>query len=158
MDGLVLVSSGLIGYDWGDDTRPPQEINRIAATDGPEAARAAWLGHALFAPLAAHPPALAAFRAMVADYSGWHWQQPNRDARIAPVGPLDEIRVPTLVVSGDLDVRGYRDIARELARAIPTADLVRIPDAGHMLPLEAPETFNAVLSGFLDRCAGPNAA
>jgi pimeloyl-ACP methyl ester carboxylesterase len=38
---------------------------------------------------------------------------------------------------------------------MPTAKLVVVPDAHHALPMEDPETFNAVLAEFLDVHAGP---
>ncbi|MCO6381507.1 alpha/beta fold hydrolase [Oceanicola sp. 502str15] len=147
--GLVLASSGLAGHDWGGAPRPPEEALQVAQAQGPEAARAFWLAHPLFASLADAPEARASVHRQVADYALWHWRAPGRAARIADAGALADLSVPTLVISGDRDLQGYRDIAATLAREIPTARLTRIAGAGHMVNLEAPETFNTALAQFL---------
>jgi pimeloyl-ACP methyl ester carboxylesterase len=61
---------------------------------------------------------------------------------------LPTIRVPTLVVWGDADVRSPLGVARQLSEAIPGARLAVIPDAGHVSNLEAPEQFNAEVRSF----------
>ncbi|MFY0633315.1 MAG: alpha/beta fold hydrolase [Vannielia sp.] len=147
--GLVLASSGLAGHDWGGAPRPPDEAACIAREQGPEAARAFWLAHPLFASLTDAPEARASVERQVGDYSLWHWRAPGRGARIADAGALADLSVPTLVISGDHDVQGYRDIAATLSREIPGARLARIAGAGHMVNLEAPEAFNTALAQFL---------
>ena len=42
-------------------------------------------------------------------------------------------------------------IVEEMAAAVPTAELVVLPDCGHMLMLEYPDEINARLRGLLDR-------
>lgn len=63
---------------------------------------------------------------------------------------LKDIRCPTLILSGDLD---YTPIAVKQAYTamIPGAELVVIPDARHMMPVERPEPFNEALLSFLAR-------
>lgn len=62
---------------------------------------------------------------------------------------LSQIRVPTLVISGDRDVstpwEGHSEV---LAREIPEAQSVRLP-AAHLSNLERPRSFSAALFGFL---------
>ncbi|MCW1932293.1 alpha/beta fold hydrolase [Pararhodobacter zhoushanensis] len=147
--GLVLASSGLFGHDWQGEERPPAAADRVAADQGVEAARAFWLAHPLFASLDNWPEARAQAHHMVAAYSGWHWQAPGRGARIAPVRALSDVAVPTLVLSGERDVAGYRAIASALAQGIPDARLERLPGAGHLCNLEDPAQFNAAVQAFL---------
>ena len=64
---------------------------------------------------------------------------------------LPRIALPTLVVVGQHDAISTVDEMRGMARAIPEAELVVIPDAGHMSPLENPAAFNAALEQFLAR-------
>jgi 3-oxoadipate enol-lactonase len=63
-------------------------------------------------------------------------------------GPLQGIRVPTLITLGQHDGM-CRNAARLMAETIPSALLHRIADAGHMAPLEQPEAFNHVVRDFL---------
>jgi len=59
------------------------------------------------------------------------------------------IRIRTLVVAGTADAIMPVAEAEALVRAIPEAQLELIPGAGHLLALEAPEAFNAVLKAWL---------
>jgi pimeloyl-ACP methyl ester carboxylesterase len=62
---------------------------------------------------------------------------------------LAEIRVPTLVLSGDADRLIPPANSRRLAEAIPGARLVLVPDAGHCFPLERPEETLREVAKFL---------
>lgn len=44
--------------------------------------------------------------------------------------PAADAASPTLVMSGDLDVLGYRQIATKLSHDLPRATLLTFPDAG----------------------------
>ncbi|MEU7482481.1 alpha/beta fold hydrolase [Streptomyces sp. NPDC042319] len=62
---------------------------------------------------------------------------------------LAEIRVPTLVMDGDLDSTDISANAHAVALAVPGARRARIPAAGHMVSLENAEEFDRELAGFL---------
>ncbi len=63
---------------------------------------------------------------------------------------LGDIAAPTLFVSGaDDHLGGPPDIMRGLARAVPGARHVSVPDAAHICNIQNPAGFNEVLSGFL---------
>jgi pimeloyl-ACP methyl ester carboxylesterase len=57
--------------------------------------------------------------------------------------------VPTLIVTGDEDVRDIHDIADKLSAEIPGAQRATIPDAAHLPNLERPEEFNRIVLDFL---------
>jgi pimeloyl-ACP methyl ester carboxylesterase len=63
-------------------------------------------------------------------------------------GLLKSIRVPTLVMAGQLDYACSK-AARLMAQTIPNATLKIIANSGHMAPLEQPAAFNAALLEFL---------
>jgi 3-oxoadipate enol-lactonase len=69
--------------------------------------------------------------------------------RYEPVAKLTEVHVPTLVVVGDQDRLTPPEVAREMAAAIPGAQLVVLRDAGHLSNIEQPAEFNRALDGFL---------
>jgi pimeloyl-ACP methyl ester carboxylesterase len=60
--------------------------------------------------------------------------------------------VPTLLLYGADDARAPVAVAVALRDAIPTAQLVGIPDVGHLSNVEAPERFNAEVRRFLSHC------
>ncbi|MEM7532387.1 MAG: alpha/beta hydrolase [Chloroflexota bacterium] len=67
------------------------------------------------------------------------------------IGRLDEVRVPTLVVIGDLDVKDKVALAGRLADEIADAQLVTMTGVAHMLNMEQPEVFNEAVLAFLQK-------
>ena len=64
---------------------------------------------------------------------------------------LPTITVPTLVLVGAHDAIAPPEESRKLAAAVPGAQLVIIPEAGHLAPLENPEPANDAILGFLSK-------
>jgi 3-oxoadipate enol-lactonase len=62
---------------------------------------------------------------------------------------LPEIRVPTLVLSGSKDKNAPAPMMAKMATYIPSATYVELEGVGHLVNLERPEAFNAVLGQFL---------
>lgn len=62
---------------------------------------------------------------------------------------LPAIRVPTLVGVGEEDTLTPPELAEEMAALIPGARLTRLPDAGHLPPMEQPEAVTALLREWL---------
>ncbi len=63
---------------------------------------------------------------------------------------LHKITVPTLVIAGARDVATPPDRGEMVRDEIAGADLVLLPDVGHIPPGEGPEAFNTVLLDFLE--------
>ena len=72
----------------------------------------------------------------------------------ALVPELCGLRLPVLVVAGARD-RASIAPSEELAAALPDAEFVRIPEAGHVVNLARPAEFNRRLDTFLTRALGP---
>jgi len=68
-------------------------------------------------------------------------------------GALHTIGLPTLIVAGQYDRVLPPSGARELAALIPHAQLVELPDVGHIGYAESPERFNSAVLGFLHQLA-----
>jgi pimeloyl-ACP methyl ester carboxylesterase len=65
--------------------------------------------------------------------------------------PIEQIRVPTLVVAGEEDTVYPPELAREMAQRIPGAELLMFERTGHLANLEQPERFNQAVLEFLSR-------
>jgi len=63
--------------------------------------------------------------------------------------PIEQIRVPTLIIGSRHDQLYPPSIAEGMARRIPAARLAIIEDAGHLSNLERPQEFNRLLDEFL---------
>lgn len=62
---------------------------------------------------------------------------------------VGEVAVPVLVAAGETDMPDFLWSARTLADTVPGASHHIIAGAGHLAPLETPEAFRALLTGFL---------
>lgn len=58
---------------------------------------------------------------------------------------LGEVRAPTLVLVGELDLDAIQDSARRLVAGVPGARRIDWPDAAHLPSLEHPERFLALV-------------
>jgi len=64
---------------------------------------------------------------------------------------LGQIQVPVLVIAGDDDQIAPAAGMQEMARAIPGAQLVVIPESGHLTPIEQPRRVGAAINDFLEQ-------
>jgi pimeloyl-ACP methyl ester carboxylesterase len=62
---------------------------------------------------------------------------------------LAHIRVPTLLMGGELDRVAAPAVMRQMAAAIARARYAELPGIGHLMNLEAPDAFDALLLDFL---------
>lgn len=65
--------------------------------------------------------------------------------------PIENIRVPTLILAGEEDKVYPPELARGMASRIPGAELATMKGAGHLANLEQPDEFNRILLDFLKR-------
>jgi len=83
------------------------------------------------------PHAIAPFGRALAEHPDW-------------LDRLGAVRCPTLVLVGEHDTP-FLECARELAEAIPDAEHVVLPEAGHQPQLESPEHWTDALREHLER-------
>lgn len=70
------------------------------------------------------------------------------------LGRLAEIRIPTLVLVGGLDLQAIHDTARQLAGEIAGAVRVDWPDVAHLPSMERPDDFLVLLRDWLSPLRG----
>lgn len=63
---------------------------------------------------------------------------------------LKNIKIPTLILTGDEDKLIPRELSQEIADAIIGSKLVIIPQSGHMTPLEQPKAVSKALVEWLN--------
>jgi pimeloyl-ACP methyl ester carboxylesterase len=64
---------------------------------------------------------------------------------------LQHIKVPSLIVVGEADAISSPQEMKSIAAAIPGAEFVEIPNAGHMTTMENPTAVNTAVTRFLQR-------
>ncbi len=75
-------------------------------------------------------------------------RQMNAIVRHAATDRLSQIRIPTLVITGDRDRLVPAENSRRLARAIEGARLLELSGAGHCFPVERPDEVAFALETF----------
>ena len=150
--GLVLLDAVLDGVPWDPESAGAlDELARRVQAGGVPAGRAAWLAHPLFAAARQRPELAGLLTAMVAGYPGQHWlgRDPHRPVQPPPIEALEDVATPALVVVGDRDVPGFREMSAVLAGRIPGAGYRVVAGAGHMVNMEQPAAVNELLTRFL---------
>jgi pimeloyl-ACP methyl ester carboxylesterase len=76
------------------------------------------------------------------------WAQRALAACPDSLGTLAGFRPPTLILQGAEDAIVSEDEARAMSGALPNAELIVIPGAGHLTPIEQPQLFNDAVAEF----------
>ena len=63
---------------------------------------------------------------------------------------LEKINLPTLILAGERDKLAAPDNSSRIHRKIAGSKMIIVPDAGHMVPVESPETVNPAISQFIE--------
>jgi pimeloyl-ACP methyl ester carboxylesterase len=138
----------------GDEDFSIAEYRELVAGQGTDAFRRAWRNHPLMRLHSADAAARELAGRLLARY-------PARDLTGAPDAPpppagaaaLARLHRPALVVNGALDTPIRLRAGEGIARALPFAERVVIPGAGHLPNLDAPSAYNEALQSFLRRQA-----
>lgn len=134
----------------GDEDFSMVEYRRLVAEQGVDAFRSAWRGHPLMRLHAADAESRDLVARMLDRY-------PARDL-VGPAEPppppagveaLAGFARPVLVVNGEFDTTIRRRAGEALARALPCAQRVLVPGAGHLPNLDAPHAYNDALRVFI---------
>lgn len=64
---------------------------------------------------------------------------------------IGQLTCPVLVVYGEQDKFVAPQLNRDLARSIPTSEIIMIPDAGHAVVMEKPALVASLVHGFVGR-------
>lgn len=149
---LVLVDAAVAGFRFSQDMLA--RIRNYAAIGREQSvaqANAAYLTDPLFAAAGRDPGLAKKLSEIVLPYSGEYWLHANWRSPVRPpaITRLEEIKAPTLVLVGALDIPDFQALADTLARRVPGARRAVIEGAGHMSNMEKPNEFNRVVLDFL---------
>ena len=153
VQSLVVGAAPMRGHDLGPEfTTGMRAVNDAGASgDTDRCLEAAWA----FAPLrvaADLPAAREKIDRMIREHA-FGYARPGAPKRRFIEPPVSarfaEITAPTLVVVGDGEMPTLVDQGRTMAGAIPGAELALIAGAGHIVNLEQPTAYEALVSGWL---------
>lgn len=157
VDRLVLVAPGLAGWNWSPRLEADWEAEEAAWQRG-DRDEVAWRNVRIWVdgPLRGGD-APAELRRAVFDMYRPALEAQAVDGAIdsEPLEPrasgrLAEVTSRTLVVVGDLDQPDMMAVGEHLAASIPGARLAVMHGVAHLPPMEAPEAFLDLVTGFLE--------
>jgi 3-oxoadipate enol-lactonase len=158
VSALVLVSSGLSGYEFRDSTLKANQKKQADAAARKdmnayvEYFQRSWTDGPHRTPEQVNRDV----RLKVRDMCKATLSKPEPDNTTIPlqppaIGRLSSIHIPTLFVLGDLDMPGIQEISGLVLKGIPGSRKVVIKGAAHMVNMEKPEEFNEVVGEFLSK-------
>jgi 3-oxoadipate enol-lactonase len=158
VDALIVVAGGISGFD--GEMLPEEmaiEEQMEAAEERKDFETAARLTVRVWADGPMQPEGRASQEvrdkvyAMTLNNYQHHSQESIQPQPLQPpaISRLTSVTVPTLVIAGALDESLTITAMRHLARSVPGAQLEVFPDTAHMVNMEQPERFNAVVGTFL---------
>jgi pimeloyl-ACP methyl ester carboxylesterase len=158
VDALVSVASGVGGFEAqlpeGTSLPPWDEMERLWESKEwdplAELETQVWVDGWGQPPTRIDPK----LRRTVHDWILANYQSERAEGKPQPLDPpavqrLGEVRVPTMVMVGEVDEAGGVAAGRHLAASVPGARLVEFPGVAHMIQLEEPQRFNQLVLEFL---------
>lgn len=146
---LTLVGPLMIGRrdgieSWDRCVEMAREGDRVTAAE-------IWLDDPLFEGVRGDGDVFDDLREIVLDYGGGHWtgEITSEWNEVDPTSRLGEIAARTMVVSGEADIPTFVQMAEAYARGLPNVRREIVQATGHLVNLEQPEKFNALLHDFL---------
>jgi 3-oxoadipate enol-lactonase len=111
-----------------------------------------WLEDPLFEGVRQDEELYDEVRQIVLDYGAGHWtgRITSHWNHADPTPHLPGLDVPTMIVSGEMDIPSFVLMAEAYAKALPRVRREIIQGAGHFANLEQPDLFNEVLRYFLE--------
>ncbi len=150
VERLVLIGSGLAGWDWSEGAQAgfaeEEEALERGDLEGAAAAQARmWLADDAETAVVelVQEMTVRSYELQMPVEVEDVWPEPRATTRLA------DVRCATLVVVGDRDVPDMLEIADVLATSIPGARKAVIEGSGHLPSLERPDELNRLLLDFL---------
>jgi pimeloyl-ACP methyl ester carboxylesterase len=159
VQGLVLVDAAIYTSHGISSWLQPVLSSRWAYRIGLYVARSLAGRAEQLGQLAWHDPSrqpanyLAAYRKQlqVADWDVGLWESTRAARQLDQEKRLVEVKLPTLVLTGDDDRIVPTADSLRLAGALPNAELVVIPSCGHLPQEEQPQEFLAALANYVNK-------
>ena len=147
---LVLASPGLSGHVPSTPLTWTQPVFQAAGAGDAEGAARLWADTPIMAVRNDLSVAPAVRDLVMGNVRLWTYKaNPAQQLTPPAITRLSEITCPTLVILGEQDLPHIKEIASLLIEGIAGARLVTIPRAGHMVNLDARETFNRAVEAFV---------
>ncbi len=127
------------------------ELLRILEEEGKASAFEFWMNSPQFRESLKNPTVYNRIMEIGKDFTFWHFthQDPIQYLDSLAAEQLDKIKLPTLIVTAEYDLKPCREMAEHLEKTIPNSKKIELMGAGHLMAMEKPEEFNKAVLDFL---------
>ena len=128
------------------------KTTELIKTKGPkDATDYLWKGDHVMAKAVISPKTLQSLLKMGYEYSWWRYIHSNKRELVFPMAikQLNDIKIPTLIVTAEHDLELCKEVAEILVKGIPDAKLVSLKGAGHIMNMDNPRDFNKTIVKFM---------
>ncbi len=133
---LVLISPGLVGWEWSAPWRARwRAIVEQARAGRMDEARRLWWQHPLFETTRNSAAGPGLWRSIEC-FAGAQWLRDGQRLRLPDVERLHQLAPPTLLLTGGRDVEDFRLIADLIEASASDLRRIDFPECGHLLQLE----------------------
>ncbi|SEF22293.1 Pimeloyl-ACP methyl ester carboxylesterase [Amycolatopsis pretoriensis] len=156
--GLFLSSPGISGMEFRDPYIVALQAEQTEAANAGDGAKVLecllrmWVDGPHRQPADVDPAVRQFCQAMVVENFVKGHGAPDLGVELGAIRRVAEIRDRALLVTGDLDSTDIFAVADLVDRKAPHARRARVPGAAHMVNLEQPARFDALLREFLHTC------
>jgi 3-oxoadipate enol-lactonase len=141
VSALILAAPGTQDYPWPESDPYMAEFGQLFAAGDRDGL--VTLGLRTWAAGGADPAAQAQVRAAVAGF----FSQGEHELPDPPAYPrLDDMKVPSVLVVGELDAPMVRESSANIAARLPGCRKIEVPGADHLLPLRVPDLLADIIS------------
>lgn len=127
------------------------EYRTLIEAGGIGAFRDAWRAHPLMRLYSTDDAARALVDRMLGRYRGLDLLQPAPPAPPFDMNALRRLRLPVLIINGQLDTTERLRAGDQLYRDIQGARRALVPGAGHLANLDQPRAYNDIVRAFIQR-------
>jgi 3-oxoadipate enol-lactonase len=149
VDGMVLVGAVVSGYGFSDHFLNRGNANNAPMEKNDVAAMISNWSNDKYLLAADHPEAKKKLHEILSaapqDLNHPDFPRPTPDS----LPRLNEIRVPALILVGDIDIPDVHSHAGVIEAGIPNSRRIILEDAGHLMYLEKPEEFTLLVITFI---------
>tara|TARA_A100001037_G_scaffold187394_1_gene167825 strand:+ start:8661 stop:9467 length:807 start_codon:yes stop_codon:yes gene_type:complete len=152
VDSVVAIGAG---FDYSDNVpdfaEQLSETISILKTKGLYAAREHWSQLPIFSTLRneGNEEALEIFEDTLIGYTGNHWLDPDPPKDSSLLELVAKIKSSVMILVGENDLPGFISCSEQLSEKIEGSVFKKIPELGHLAPIENSEVVSEVIQNFL---------
>lgn len=136
-----------------DESLPLAQYRELVRTSGLDDFRRLWREHPYMRLQSGSAQSAQLLNQMLDRYPGTDLRETPAASPTLDVPAVASLRIPVLIVNGELDAKSRQGAGDQLERILSRAERALIPGAGHLANLDHPRVYNETIRRFLERQA-----